>query len=252
MAWQKCKMLVSGIFIGALTTLTFNVYANVEDKVTAFLAPYIGFEFNGEEKPLSQGYTVLLYEGRTYTPARFIAEELGAEVFWDEATQTVKIETPLQEDVEKEDIDDKTEEPKKENPVEVEEETKVRKSYESLPATYYDGDIRLKVQTVVIDDEQTRVYISLLNEGNVPIQLEQTATLITIDGKEYKQLDTGRRVPNPYVGDWYNDIRNDEFTDSLVRMPAIPEDTEELTIKFEIRENDRNQNRKEITFNIKL
>lgn len=246
MKWEKYKMLVSGIAIGVVTTLGASVYANISTEVAALLAPYISFEFNGEEKQLPEGYTVLLYQGRTYTPARFIAEELGAEVFWDAKTQTVKVETPLQED-------EKIEEIEKESHPEVEKEKEeVRKSYEPLPATHYDGDIRLKIQTIVIDDDQTRVYVSLRNEGSVPIQLDQTATVITINGKEYKQSDAGKRVPNPYVGDWYNDIRNDEFTDSLVRMPGIPKNTEKMTIKFEVRENDREQKRKEVTFDIEL
>lgn len=262
MKWEKYKMLVSGIAIGALTTLSLNVYANISNEVTASLAPYIGIQFNGEEKQLPEGYSVLLYEGRTYTPARFVAEELGAEVFWDEASQMVRITSPEKENLVEEEIEEPTvdedteesgEEQEEKESTEDTDEEETRKVYDILPTTYYDGDIRLRVQTIVIDDDQTRVFVSLLNEGNIPVQLEQTATVITIDGKEYKQIDAAKRVVNPYVNVWYQDIKKDDNVDSLVRMPVIPEDTKELTIKFLVRENIlTNAEEKEITFDIKL
>lgn len=51
----------------------------------------IKFTFNGVEQALPAGYTTLTQDNHTYVPARFIAEQLGAKVDWDEASQTVKI-----------------------------------------------------------------------------------------------------------------------------------------------------------------
>ena len=246
MKTKKYPFIVLGTIIGMIFMLGLNVYANISDEVSAILASYITFEFDGEIKPLPSGYTVLLYEGRSYVPARFIAEELGAEVDWDIRNQVVKITKPEIEETE-EDVEKET--PSKEE----KPSTGDKKVYSELPLTHYDGAIRLRLNTVVIDDDQTRLYLSLHNYEDIPVQLEQTATTIIVDGKEYKQLDTGRRVANPYSSAWYNDIKKDETTDSIVRMPVIPEDTKELTVKFEVRENTLNDPKTmEIVFDVQL
>ncbi|ABR46422.1 hypothetical protein Amet_0185 [Alkaliphilus metalliredigens QYMF] len=259
MKFKKCSLFVAGILIGGISMLGLTVYGDIANQVTAHLASHITFEFDGVMKPVPRGYTTLSYEGRTYVPARFIAEGLGAEVVWDEADQNIIITGPEKEELkepeeQKPDLseDEMTgEEEQEEEEQEEQEEEETRIIYDALPITYYDGDIRLRVQTIVIDDDQTRVFVSLLNEGNVSIQLDQSATVITIDGKEYKQLDT--RIVNPYVSAWYNDIRKDDNVDSLVRMPVIPEDTEKLTIKFLVRENTLHApQEKEVVFDIKL
>ena len=59
--------------------------------VTALLANQVKFNFDGVLKSVPAGFSVLNYEGRIYVPARFVAEELGAEVGWDADSQTVLI-----------------------------------------------------------------------------------------------------------------------------------------------------------------
>lgn len=48
---------------------------------------------NGKSKNLD--VAPVLRAGRTYLPARYVAEELGYEVAWDDKTRTVKINSPL-------------------------------------------------------------------------------------------------------------------------------------------------------------
>ena len=240
---RRTPFILLGIIIGMISMLGLNVYANISDQVSAVLASYITFEFDGEAKQLPSGYTVLLYEGRSYVPARFIAEEFGADVEWDIRDQRIKITTPEPEEEEVEVEDPKEEKPSKGD----------NKVYSDLPITHYDGAIRVRLNTVVLDDDQTRLYLSVHNYEDTPIQLEQTDTTIIVDGKEYSQLDTGKKVVNPYSTAWYQDIKKDETTESIVRMPVIPEDTKELTVKFEIRENTLNDPKtSEIVFDVKL
>ncbi len=79
--------LVTGVFMGSV----FLAQAAPLQAVTAYLADDVQFTFDGSNVQLPYGYTALTYEGRTYVPARFVAESLGAKVVWNEATGTVTI-----------------------------------------------------------------------------------------------------------------------------------------------------------------
>ncbi len=69
-----------------------------------FLTPVVGaandvlatlfsakLRFNGENKSPGQGQHVLNYNNRVYVPLRFIAESMGADVFYDEKSRTVSV-----------------------------------------------------------------------------------------------------------------------------------------------------------------
>ncbi|TCP59134.1 copper amine oxidase-like protein [Tumebacillus sp. BK434] len=88
----KYKQLFAGILIGSV--IAGVSVASADQSITAYLSP-IKFTFDGEAKKLPEGYAVLTYKDRTYVPARFVAEELGANVEWINATQTVAIRTGL-------------------------------------------------------------------------------------------------------------------------------------------------------------
>nr|WP_281378785.1 copper amine oxidase N-terminal domain-containing protein [Paenibacillus phyllosphaerae] len=69
------------------------VAASESTAVTAFLMNAVKFKFDGEEKKLDSGYSVLSYKNATYVPARFVAEQLGAKVVWDSKTQSILIDS---------------------------------------------------------------------------------------------------------------------------------------------------------------
>ena len=91
----KYRKLITGIIIGLLCTLSAGVLASAPAKafVSALLDADIAFQFDGQRQVLPEGYTVLTYDNRTYVPARFVAENLGAKVQWDGITKTVRINT---------------------------------------------------------------------------------------------------------------------------------------------------------------
>jgi hypothetical protein len=87
MFFRKHKQLIAGVIIGSVISGTGVVFADQD--VSAVLSTSIRFKFNGQEKQSPDG--VLVYNGRTYVPARFVAEQLGANVTWDGNTRTVNI-----------------------------------------------------------------------------------------------------------------------------------------------------------------
>lgn len=86
---KKHKQLIVGILIGGIAASTGITFA--AQNVMSELADYVKFKFDGSEKQIPEGFTVLMYNDRTYVPARFVAENLGAKVDWDGNTNTVII-----------------------------------------------------------------------------------------------------------------------------------------------------------------
>lgn len=87
---KKYKQLIAGIMIGSIVSGVGVVSA--APSISALMVDYIKFKFDGTEKRVPDGYTVLMYQDRTYVPARFVAENLGFNVGWDGTTSTVTVE----------------------------------------------------------------------------------------------------------------------------------------------------------------
>lgn len=86
------KKTAMGVLAGLLLASTTAGFA--AGNLTALDASHIKFKFNGSEKTVPSGYKVLMFEDRTYVPARFVAENMNATVDWDGNTNTVLINIP--------------------------------------------------------------------------------------------------------------------------------------------------------------
>lgn len=82
------KKFLLGIWCGAALTASTTMYA--ADGVWARLFP-VKFQFNGESRDIGSRFKVLNYEGHTYVPLRFMAEQLGAGAAYDQETRTVTV-----------------------------------------------------------------------------------------------------------------------------------------------------------------
>ena len=87
------KVISTTIILSLLLSLfTFTVSAN--ETVDVLINKSINFEYLGDpfipyDKTIKSIVYPITYKDRTYIPARFLAEAIGFEVTWDEATQTV-------------------------------------------------------------------------------------------------------------------------------------------------------------------
>lgn len=82
------KKFILGLACGIGLTAATGVYAS--DTVQTYLFP-AKFVIHGETKSTA-GYQTLNYEGHAYVPVRFIAENMGNKVAYDEATQTIVVD----------------------------------------------------------------------------------------------------------------------------------------------------------------
>lgn len=82
------KKFIGGLVCGIVISLCTAVYAEKLGELNLFP---VAFKFNDKTVSLEENYVSLNYEGHTYVPLRFIAENLGALVSYDSRSGTVSI-----------------------------------------------------------------------------------------------------------------------------------------------------------------
>jgi hypothetical protein len=82
------KKFFLGLICGVSLAATTAVYASETIQTYLFSVRY---EFNGQTKELDSEYTTLNYNGHAYVPIRFLAENTGATVEYDDATKTIYV-----------------------------------------------------------------------------------------------------------------------------------------------------------------
>ena len=266
---SKYRQLIIGIIIGLLCTLSTGALASTSAWVSALIDGDIAFQFDEQRQALPEGSTVLLYENRTYVPARFVAEKLGAVVEWDALTKTVKINTkPCTEcqalQKEKQALEESVKEQEEkikaleerikalENEVGEEEtsaEGQPAGNYQKLPLSRVLPDMNISVTAMFKDDHYTRIYLELENKKAVPLQLLHTRTTAIVDGEIYK---TGDILHFALDERWYHDIQEEEIEVGYVMLPPIPKDAKEMLLELTILYNDAKQETTTLEFYIKL
>lgn len=244
----KKKQLFMGMLAGVLISMPFHMYANdLRTKVETWATPYVQFIFDDQITPLPLGYTVLNYEGRTYVPTRFVAEQLGAEVGWDEGTQTISIKSkPVEESTPEQENQD-NEQGKDTDEKQKDEEPKEKIEYSKLPLKKTHKDFAVTLTSVFRDNNSTRIYIELENKQHRPVQVRQmSATLIT-ENKTYTLNTTG--ILDERL---FRDAMEDDFLEGYLAFPKISEDIKEATVKFEVIYNDGSEDKHELEYNIKF
>lgn len=83
------KKLFIGFICGCFLSFTTVVFAS--DSVKAIISP-VKFFFNSSEKSLDADYNALNYNGHVYVPIRFVAENMGASVNYNEQNSEVSVD----------------------------------------------------------------------------------------------------------------------------------------------------------------
>jgi hypothetical protein len=266
---KRCRLLIFGVILFLLCILPVSVLASTSVWVSALLAGDITFQFDGQGEEMPAGYTVLLYENRTYVPARFVAEQLGASVGWDQANKIVRINTkPCAEcqilQKEKQVLDKKVEEQDEEIKA-LEEKIKRLEgaageekpdaegqpsgNYLELPLAKVLPAFNIRVTGLFKDDNNTRVYLELENKKTVPLQLLQAKTTAIVDGEVYKTSDILHFTLDQI---WYHNIDHEKIETGYVMLPPVPKDAKMMLLELTFLFNDAKQETMTEKFYIKL
>lgn len=235
---EKRKLVGAGIALGIILTMSFQVFAaSAIEKIEAYANKEMNFEFDGKAVALPSEYEVIVYKDRSYVPARFVAENLGATVNWDNNTKKIlftKAQTSTPPSITL---------PAIETP---------SGNYKELPQTKDTLEYRLSVVSYYSEGQGVgdKLYLTLTNTSNYPIQLNQMATKIIADGVEYDM------VPSEAADldtKWYADIEADKTGEGYIRLPRSVKDVKNLEIKFFVNYNSSaNEKEKPVTFQIDL
>ncbi|MDQ0875691.1 hypothetical protein QFZ77_004350 [Paenibacillus sp. V4I3] len=82
------KKFLLGLICGITITASTAVYAS--DTIQTYLFP-VRYEINGQNKEMEKEYSTLNYNGHAYVPIRFIAENMGAFVVYNEQNNEIKV-----------------------------------------------------------------------------------------------------------------------------------------------------------------
>ncbi len=221
---KQKKILATGFAIGLVFSMSIQAFAApVIEKIEAYINHQMTFTFNGEKKALPEGYEVIVYKDHSYVPARFVAENLGAEVTWNDQTKEIGI-------VSKKSDNNSAEKPNDNK------ETKPKYDYKKLPLYKETANYKMSVLLFSDDNQGKKLNITLENKSDDLIQLDQMATIVEADGKNY---DMSKATITHLDTRWYQDLKKEDKTEGFIRLPNNIDYTEvkNIHVVFKVKSN---------------
>lgn len=220
---RKNRLLITGMVIGIVVSLSVQAFAaaNIE-KIQAYVNHKMSFEFNGEKKELPDGYEVLVYKDRSYVPARFVAENLGATVDWNDSTKVISLKA------------DKSNNSTDKGSTDNNEDKKSQIEYKSLPQTQESINCRVSIVTSFKDDNNNvpKLAIYLKNKGKNVIEYDQMAATFTANGRTYET----EGADAIYIdGRLYKSLKEDEEVDAYIPIPGKLKNPEKMQVKLTVK-----------------
>ncbi|MBP2027127.1 hypothetical protein J2Z35_000921 [Acetoanaerobium pronyense] len=229
------KKFLSGILTGLLISTTLISFAQPIE-VKSYINEGFSFIFNGERKELPPEYKALVYEGRSYVPARFVGENLGAEVTFNSQTKQINFvynshQTELEDIIEnyENEISKLNERIK-----ELEEDTSTRQDnirYSTLPITQSLDGFEIRLQNFDFNSFGNVSYLSLNLENTnsaKPYKILPLETKLIIDGVTYS--------PSSSFLDFslFNYLNNGDKVNGTIGYTNLPKDLEKMEILFTV------------------
>lgn len=247
---KKLIAITLGMLMG-ITSLTYAAPKVVE----TYLQNDFLIKVDGEFKYHPEGLKPLVYENRTYLPASFIAQLLGATTTFDSTTKTVNINSNAENALSQDKIDEYE---NKINELEskikkLEESNVVNSNYTKMPARLSQNGYSLTLEGLAIRDDGNdgRLYFNLKNEDvDTGIKIESMSTVIESDGKKYQASSKFQENVNPKLFQWIS--RNDSLQ-TYIPFSDFPEDEKdikEMDVTIVIEVNQAYPKKEIITFKV--
>jgi len=230
---KQKKILAAGFAIGLVFSMSIQAFAApVIEKIEAYINHQMTFTFNGEKKALPEGYEVIVYKDHSYVPARFVAENLGAEVTWNDQTKEIGI-------VSKKSDNNSAANPSDSNSATNPNDSKAtapKYDYKKLPLYKETANYKMSVVLFSDDNQGKKLNITLENKSDDLIQLDQMATIVEADGKSY---DMSKATITHLDTRWYQDLKKEDKTEGFIRLPNNIDYTEVKNIHavFKVKSN---------------
>ena len=245
---------ILAITLGLLVGLSTFSYA-APKVVYAYLQNDFLIKVNGEFKYHPEGLKPLVYQNRTYLPASYIAQLLGANTTFDSATKTVSITSEELNNL------DKTKLEEYENKIkELENEIKILKEsnssnsgYTKMPVRVTQDGYKLTLEGLSIRDDGNdgRLYLTLENEdADTGIKIDAMSTTIETNEQKYTASSQFQENIDLNLFKW---IRRDEELKTYIPFSDLPEDDKEIkemTIKIVLEINETYPKKETLTLKV--
>lgn len=222
------------ITIGLLLGLTSFTYA-APKVVEAYLQNDFVIKVDGEFKNHPEGLKPLVYENRTYLPASFIAQLLGASTTFDSGTKTVNIVSKPQSNLDQTKIDEYENKIKEleEKIKKLETSSKVTSDYVKFPSRITQDGYQLTLEGLSVRDDgrDGRLYFKLKNDDvDTGIKIDSMATTIEADGKTYKASAMMQENLDRKLFTWVQRTKELETFIPFSDFPKEDKDIKEMTV----------------------
>ncbi|WP_417204498.1 stalk domain-containing protein [Acetoanaerobium sticklandii] len=235
---KKILAIALGLFVG-LSTFSYATPKVVE----AYLQNDFLIKVNGEFKYHPEGLKPLVYQNRTYLPASYIAQLLGANTTFDSDTKTVSINSNPDVGIEQEKIKEYEEKIKilEEKIEKLESSTSANSDYTKLPARIAQNGYKLTLEGLSIREEGNdgRLYFTLENEdADTGVKIDAMSTIIETNTDKYE---ASFQFQENLDRDLFKWIRRNEELKTYIPFSKLPEDDKEIremtvTVVLEINE----------------
>lgn len=206
------KGLLLGLSLGLCLGTALPAFGQpVSEPIQAYLNHSYYFTFDGERTELPEDGHVLVYEGRSYVPARFVAEQLGATVTWHSDTKEIEIRREKQVD-----SDDTTGNQTSGKPG----SDSTKETYKRLPQKIRTENYTAEAFLHVSDNNGQRLWLRIENtsDSDLRLQLNQSKTVfLTPDGRSYEM---NLNEASDFDKRWYSEIIPEETKEGYLLLPS--------------------------------
>jgi len=216
------KSAVFGFIVGALVTTSVTAFGLVyaSGQVEAWLQDkQVRIAVDGSTVALPSDMHIIAYDNRVYTPARLVAEALGATVEWDEKMQTIRITPPEPEIIEVEKIVEK-------ESGQSSSSSGAKYYYSPLPIRAVKENVHINITKVEFYNSRTELYMDFENNNDNPVMFIKEQSYIECDGVKYTILED-------YAGRFDNTTTSFyKEKDMRLIFDAVPKDAKEIKLNL--------------------
>ena len=220
---------VLAVTLGIVMVFASLTYATPKT-VETYLQNDFLIKVNGEFKYHPEGLKPLVYENRTYLPAAFIAEILGANTTFDSTTKVVNINSNTDSALDSQQIK-KYEDKIKELEKKIEAlgaSSSNDSNYTKMPARIAQHGYKLTLEGLSIREEGAdgRLYFTLENDdADTGVKIDAMSTIIETDTDKYE---ASFRFQENLDTDLFKWIRRDQELKTYIPFTKLPEDDKEI------------------------
>ena len=248
------KLRSSALVVLSAVLITSGIVYAAPTTIQAFLQPDFRISINDQIKYHPEGLQPIVYQDRTYLPAAFIAEQLGAGVEYNAQTKVISIDQKKTTDqnyiTQIEEYELKITELEKEID-QLKNNSSSSSTFSKMPARKTQNGYSVSIEGLSVrDGNDGRLYFNLENKSvDTSVKIQPLSTVLMINGVEYTPKET---FTDKFDKDLFNWLKVDDEVNTFLPFRNLPDDEDiaEMTITMVVETNEYLPEKETITFKV--